>query len=316
MAEITKDSPGSLLPRRIVAVTDYEITNGVLKFFKAKGLIRKKIVVVREIPIHEIGTVESYWNELSVSWNGFTNIFIKKNSYESFTELRDKILLLLEEHKKNELNIKKFEDLKKELLVTTNSLVPVIDVFFDMLRGLHAKRVDWKQENEYSNNIGKNLIIANNSIPPIALDFTEVAEAARLESSTKVATECRKLLRYIYEYFQSLDIEDDSVNKHPHVRDAFNLIELFYCINDVFLGKVVKDKDNSEEFEYIEKLTQQLSADTNFKIELDELMTLLNKFDTEKERENIVKDTRQLVKIQLTQFWNQAVNLQATAQPQ
>jgi hypothetical protein len=302
MAEITKDSPESLLPRRIIAVTDYEINNGVLKFFNAKGLIRKKVVMVREIPIHEIGTVESYWNELSISWNGVTNIFLKKNSYESFSELRDKILLLLEEHKKNLADNKKYIDLKKELIMATNNLVLVIDICFDMLMGLQEKRVDWRQENEYSTNIGKNLIIANNSIPPITFDFTEVAKAVSLESSTKVANECRKLLRSVYEYFQSLDVVDDLVNKHPNVRDAFNLIELYYCINDVFLGKVVKDNDDKEEFEYIEKLTRQLSDDTNIKVEIDELMMMFNKFDIEKEGEKIVKDTRELVKMQLSQF--------------
>jgi hypothetical protein len=302
MAEIKKDSPESLLPRRIIAVTDYEITNGVLKFFNAKGLIRKKVVVVREIPIHEIGTVESYWNELSISWNGVTNIFLKKNSYESFSELRDKILLLLEEHKRNLADIKKYEELKKELIATTDALIPVIDVCFDMLRGLQAKRVDWKQENEYSNNIDKNMIIANTSIHPITLDFTEVAKAASLESSIKVANECRKLLRSIYEYFQNLDVVADVANKHPNVRDGFNLIELYYCINDVFLGKVVKDKDNKEEMEYIEKLTRQLSDDTNIKVKIDELTMRFSKFDVEGEGEKIVKDTRELVKMQLTQF--------------
>jgi hypothetical protein len=302
MAEIAKDSPESLLPRRIVAVTDYEITNGVLKFFNAKGLIRKKIVVVREIPIYEIGTVESYWNELSISWNGISNIFLKKNSYESFTELRDKILCLLEEHKKNMADNKKYEVLKEELLAAINSLILIIDVCFDMLGGLQEKRVNWKQENEYSTNIGKSLIINSTSIPPIALDFTEVAKAASSESPTKVANECRKLLRSIYEHFQSLAVEADLVNKHPNVRDAFNLIEMYFCINDVFLGKVVKDTDNKEEYEYIEELTRQLSDDTKIKVEFDELMMMFNKFDTERVGEKIVKDTRELVKMKLTQF--------------
>jgi hypothetical protein len=302
MAEITKDNPESLLPRRIIAVTDYEITNEVLKFFDAKGLIRKKLVVVREIPVHEIDTIDSYWNELSISWNGVTNIFFKKNSYQSFSELRDKILSLNQEYKKNLANNKKYEAIKKELIVVTNAFVPVIDVCFDMLKGLQENRVDWKQENEYSNSIGKNLIIANNSIPPITLDFTEVAKATSLKSPTKVANECYKLLRSTYEYFQSLKVDDDLVNKHPNVRDAFNLIELYYCINDVFLGKAIKDEDNSEEFEYIEKLTQKLSADINFKVEIEPLMMMFNKFDTGMEREKIVKDARELVKNQLTQF--------------
>ena len=91
------ENPESLLQKKVIAVSRFEILNGVLKFFNAKGLVRKKIAVVRSIPVNEISAIESYRDELSITWNGVTNIFFKKNSFESFSDLRDKIRAMIDE---------------------------------------------------------------------------------------------------------------------------------------------------------------------------------------------------------------------------
>ena len=42
-------------------------------------------------------------------------------------------------------------------------------------------------------------------------------------------------------------------------------------LNDLFLGKVVGDKENSEEISQLESVLQNLAGETNFKVNIDEL---------------------------------------------
>jgi len=296
-----KDDSETLLPRRVFAVSDFEVSNGTLKFFNTRGFIRKKIVVVREIPVSEISTVESYWNELSITWNDVTNIFFKKNSYESFNDLRDKLRAMLEEHRITLQQNERFAIRKMEVIVIIKAIVPVVDLCFDMLMGLHDKKIDWKRETESCISLGQNLQLTNQTLPPLTLDFIKIDNAVTIQSPQEVANELLNLLKLIHQYFSGLAQEDDMLDMHPNWQDTIIVIDSYYTINDIFLGKVVGDKESLKENQFLIDTLASIVV-TNFKVNIEELKVSIDRFDVEADKQSVVEDTRDLFKSQLSRI--------------
>jgi hypothetical protein len=78
----------SLFMRRITAVTKYELTDDALNFFEERGLINRRSLLVKTIPINEIADINSHDCELSITSNGGTNIFLMRSAQSSI-DLRD-----------------------------------------------------------------------------------------------------------------------------------------------------------------------------------------------------------------------------------
>ena len=298
----TNENSESLLPRSVIAVSDFEILNGVLKFFNVKGLIRKKIVAVRSIPVNEISSVESYRNELSITWNGFTNIFFKKNSFESFTELRDKLRGMIKEYKITLEKNAKPGQRKNELTATIKAIVPVVDTCFDILMSLNQKIPNWKHIAQFCSNLGQNLSINNQFLPSLALDFSRIPLEVELQSAQNVANEVRTFLKFIHEYFAALNVKDDLADMHRNLQDTVTLVSSYYALNDIFFGKVVGEKDNKTENLYLEDSLLYLSESTNFKVNVEEIKVSINRFDVEDDKDTVVGDTREIFKAQLSQL--------------
>jgi hypothetical protein len=72
-------------------------------------------------------------------------------------------------------------------------------------------------------------------------------------------------------------------------------------LNDLLLGKVVGDKENKEEISQLESVLQNLAAETNFKVNIDELKSTINKIDVDSNRESVIERTREIFKEQLKQ---------------
>lgn len=81
----------TLFLKRLIVVTKYELYNNTVKFFDAGGLLKSRLVLIKQIPINEISSIESLGNELSLTWNGVTYLFFMKYDARSVTELREKI---------------------------------------------------------------------------------------------------------------------------------------------------------------------------------------------------------------------------------
>jgi hypothetical protein len=47
-----------------LAITKYEISDNKIKFFDAKGFLKKHWVLIKEMPVQEINNIESFGNEL------------------------------------------------------------------------------------------------------------------------------------------------------------------------------------------------------------------------------------------------------------
>jgi hypothetical protein len=292
LVDQSKVNPESLFPRRVFSVSDFEVSNGVLKFFNVKGLLKKKVVVVREVPINEIDNVESYWNELSITWNGITNLFFRKDSFESFSDLREKILIMLEEHRKDLEFDEKANLRKQDLISTIHSSIDIVDLSFDILISLNQKRINWKPLEGYVSNVKENLNQSLQTMEPLMLDFSKVASAIKHQIPKETSEEVYSVLKSIYEYFGSLKIEFDLKEAHPNFQDSKNIIIAYYTLNDLLLGKVVGEKENNQEKYQLENVLQILATTTNFKADVEALKANINMVIPEKDLESFVEDIR------------------------
>jgi len=302
LASQKEESADSLLPRRVFAVSDFEVSDGVLKFFDFKGFFKKKSVLVREIPVSEIDNIESFWNEISVTWNGVTNIFFKKNSFESFTELRDKVRGLIAENQKA-LQEKEASRLRSvELSKMVSSFLPVIDVVFDLLRGLNVKKVNWSYIEGHFASLGKSFSFESEDFPSFFLDFALLSDAVFLQSPQKVTKEILAIIRLIHEYFDALKERTEFAGVRPSSEDVKALIDSYLALNDVFLGKMVGDKNSPREIDFLRKLLGKLTAETNFKVNVEGIMSCIDAFNVEGEVEEVIGQARAIFKESLTQI--------------
>lgn len=298
-SEENKKSPD---PKKIFAISSFELSNGFLQFYDLKGMIKKKSTLVMKIPVEEIDSIESFPNELSVTWNGVTNIFFKKNSSECFSDLRDKIRALLEE---NQVALQKRQntDLRQsELLALFKGVVPVIDVCFDVLMLLHEKRPDWPKINQISVNMLHDLPLTWKTLPALSLDFSSFSHAAVTKKPEVVSTEAYSLLWAIHDYFFSLNHQDNAVDAHLDFRNAIVLVDSYFALNDVFLGEVVGDKDNKEEHLFLEESLKVLAEATSFKVDVEALEAGFARFGVEGKNGSAIVDTRAIFKAQLIQL--------------
>jgi hypothetical protein len=310
----SRDNPETLFPRRVFTVSDFELSNGVLKFFNLQGLFKKKVVVVREIPVSEIGNVESYWNELSVTWNGVTNIFFKKNSFESLSDLRDKIQSLIEENQ-TDLRKRQNADLRQtELVVLINGVAPVIDICFDVLMLLHGKRPDWPKINQISVNMLQDLTLTGQTLPLLSLDFSSFSRAVATQLPEVVSTEAYSLLWAIHDYFWNLP-QGDKADEPLDFKPVLTVIDSYYAINDIFLGKVVGDQDNKKETQFLESSLIGLSEIFCLKVDIEVLKDNFSKFDLANDKAEVVSNTRRIFKEKLVNLVVKPQNSQFLKSP-
>jgi len=70
-----------------IQVSKVEVSDDIVKFFVAKDLVKKKWIIVKEIPALEIEHIEKLGNELSVTWKGATDAFFTKGKTDLFSKL-------------------------------------------------------------------------------------------------------------------------------------------------------------------------------------------------------------------------------------
>ena len=276
-----------------LAITKYEVSDNKIKFFDAKGFPKKRWVLIKEMPIHEISGIESFGKELKLTWNEEVYTFVSKKNSESVISLCDQIQSLLKDRKKtienNEKSYLRKNDLRK--------VMDVIDLSFDILMGLNEKTIDWIHLE--CNAAGYLDSWKLDEGAPLNLDFTNVSAAIKRRISEETSKEAYDILKSIYEYFDGLKPldyqKDDSVN----VPIAKNLILTYYMLNDVLFGKVVGEVDNEKEILALEGVLLDLANGSNVKFNLEELKSGIYKLGIEADCNRIFKDTRKNFKEKL-----------------
>ncbi len=290
--------------QKSLEVAKVEVSDNIARFFVAKGLGKKQLLVVREIPVLEIEHIEKLGNELSVTWKGATDSFFTKEKTNIFGKLVDQINGILEDQRKtkeNNENNEKASLRRNELLAIINTSIGIIDQSFNVQIGLQEKRINWQQLEGFANGFGENLSFTVQTMPPLNLGFSKIAYAIKSQIPKETSNEAFSILEAVYEYFNGLNLDDDPKENNPNFHDAKSVILAYFMLNDLLLGKVVGDKENNEEISQLESVLQNLAAETNFKVNIDELKGSIDKIDVASNRENVIERSREIFKQHLKQ---------------
>ena len=281
-------------------VAKVEVINDTVTFFVVIGFPKKRWVVVKEIPVYEITSIETFGNKLRVTWKGVTDTFFMESNAESLGKLRNEVNWM-QEQRKSLGNKGKVALRRKELLGVINASIDIVDLSFDILIGLQEKRINWQSLEEYSSSFGKNLSFTGQTIPPLNLDFSKVSSALKMQIPKETSKEAYNILKSTYGYFSGLSVNDEFKENHPNFHDAKAVILAYYTLNDVLLGKVVGDKENKKENSQLEVVLQNLANDINFKVNIAELMGSIDKMGLETDK-SVIENSRGIFKEQLKQL--------------
>ena len=284
------------------SVTKYEISQDKVKFYTAKGALKKRWVAINEFPISEIFAVESLGNWLSITWKGTAYPFILKQKNASFAKLNEQLQALREEYQRNLEQTQKAAIRKTELLTVINGSLPIVDSSFDILMGLHQKRIDWKSIETDAQPLAVPYSFKAATLEPLDLDFSKVAAAVKSQVAKETSKETLNVLKAIHSYFNGLKPENDLAGTNPNFEHANAAVLAYYTLNDLLLAKIVGEKESQKEMAYLEETLKTLSDGTNVKVNAVDVLTYVDKMGVEAEREGVVAETRALFREQLKQL--------------
>jgi hypothetical protein len=294
--DTTTDRPGPPKKPKGLLVEKYELSNDVLKFFVAKGFPKKRWVQIKEIPVYEITSVESFGNELSISWNSSIYEFIFKKRNESFVMLRDQIRGLLEGQRKNNEITEKANQRKNNLNSLINSSIDIVDLSFNILMGLSRKKISWDILEGYIGSLETNLSFKEQTIEPLNMDFEDLFAAIKKQALKETSKEAFNILKTIYSYFDNLKAEDDL---NLDLQNAKTALLAYYTLNDLMFAKFVGGDADDKENLALESALVSLADKSNIKVSFQELNTSIDRLGVEGENQGIVEDTRAIFKGQL-----------------
>ena len=251
-------------PRKLTGcpVVKYELAEGKISFFNKVGLFRKRWVLIKEFPVYELTGVENLGNWLSLSWNNEVYEFIFKCNGESFDNLVQQIAELQEVHQRNLQKAQQIALCRGELIAALNASLPIVDCSFDILMGLHEKRVNWVQMENYLQTLG-GFNFKPELLVPLDLDFSKIAVAIQNQTTKETAQEAFDILRAIYAYFSGFELEAlaDGVLNFGYVRVV---VLAYFMLNDLWFAKVIGEVDMEIEFNAFRVQLADLAAQTNF----------------------------------------------------
>lgn len=294
-------------PQKVIWVFDYEFSNEKIEFFQLRGFLKKKLSLLREVPLQDIDAVESNLNQLTLTSKGVTEVFYGKQHLKSFDKLRDQIQERLNQRSELLEEQKKFELRKMELNALIDNALGYVDAIFDVLLQLHEKRINWPNIIQNFSKMHQNPLLSTQTIPPFTIDLSAFSQQITNQSPNKTAKEGYNVLTTIRTYFLSLKPEKETNNTHPDSIDLISLLHSYLILNDVFLGKIVGDKNSAIEISALEKSLNKLSEAMGSKLNIEEIKSDLADFDTS------AKNAAKIEGVRAT-FKSQLINLAAKTQ--
>ena len=293
-------------PKKLI-IAKYEVSENDVKFFAAKGVFKKRWVIIKEIPVLEITNIECLGRELILTWKGDTYSFIFKQKSGSFDDSRDQILGLLEKQQKTNENKENNNKKQNELTDIIEKSIGVVDWSFDILIGLRKKRVNWTHLENCAESLGSSLTFGGQTIALLNLNFEKVSVALKNQDSKETSKEVFSLLKEIYGYFNELNPDADLNRNSLNFETAKGMILAYYMLNDLLLGKVVGDKNYEKEREALESILQGLTSEGTIKIDSGVIYSVIDRLDVEAESENVIEETRAIFREQLLQHRNSSL---------
>ncbi len=206
---------------------------------------------------------------------------------------------LFEEKSKSIWSDGKADLRQKELLEVVVGSIGLIELSFDTLIGLREKRVNWIQLEKYSGGFGPNSNFALQTMPDLNLDFLKISSAINSLDALNTSKEAYSILKKIFEYFSSLNIDDDIKGSVLNFQSAKAIILAYYTLNDTMLGKLVGDIEYKNENIQLETALETLANETDFKVNVEEVRASIEKINPEDNLEATINDVRGIFKDQL-----------------
>ncbi|MGD6853205.1 MAG: hypothetical protein ACQCN6_14190 [Candidatus Bathyarchaeia archaeon] len=285
-----------------LTVQKYEIAEDKLKFSALKGFFKKRWVVIKEFPLSEISAVEFEGNWLSLTWKDENQQFMLKKKTDSFAQLNEELQAKIEEQHQNKLKAERAALQRSELLAALNTFLPAVDASFDVLMGLHEKRVNWPLLENIVEPLGGSLSFKAQELLPLELDFAKVAAAIKSEVPNATSKEAFAVLKAIHGYFETQKPEDDWAEALANFEQVKELVLAYYTLNDMMFAKVIGEQDNAKETAAFEAVLLDLAEKTNFKLTVDGLKDSFEALGVDEMRGEAVVDVRLLFRTQLKQF--------------
>ena len=284
----TKSKPQKLVG---LPVAKYDVAEGKVRFFNKTGLSKKRWVVAKEFPVYEITEIDHLGNWLSLSWNNEVYPFILNPKGASFANLVQQIAELQEEHQKNLQKTQRTALRKSELLAVVDASLLIVDGSFDILMGLHEKRVNWLQLEHYAQTLGGQFNFTPQTLMPLSIDFSKVVLAVQNQTAKETAHEALCILRVIWAYFSELGSHKDLADSIPNSGHVLNTVLAYFTLNDLWFAKVIGEADTQCEFDAFRCQLADLATQPDFGVDTAEFLSILGGADT---FENSILDTRLL----------------------
>ncbi len=188
---------------------------------------------------------------------------------------------------------------RNELVRIIDASIGIVDLSFDILVGLHKKRVVWKQLEDCSKDFGENFTFIAKSMPPLNLSFQQISSTIERQIPKETSKEAYNILKNIYAYFDGLSLDDDLRECVPNFQTAKAIVLSYYMLNDILLGKVVKDKETNKETHELENMLQILTNNTPFKVNIEALIASIEQVIPTNDLDSLIDDSREIFKEQL-----------------
>ncbi len=230
--------------------------------------------------------------EIKIAPNGKTTTI----SFKIINKLFEKRQKLIEAYGKASIR-------KKELIEMINASMNIVDLSFDILVGLQKKRINWELLETYSKPFGEALSFRNQTMPMMNLNFFNISSAIKSQNAKATSEEAYNILKGVFEYFDSLSLDNDHKEGALNYITTKAIILLYYVLNDIILGKTVGDKENKKETNQMESILQILGNAEVFKCNIESLMTSVDKAIPETDLESFIDYTRSIFKKEFASFF-------------
>ena len=269
-----------------------EFIDNIIKFYMEKGRIRKRKELCRNIPMADIEGISRVGKELSITWKGFTDIFVIEE-----TEIAGTIFEKIPQMSTKQRRMHEDKEVKKQQSIEVNNMlsatIEITNSLFDILRSLHGW-VDWNSiENFLKLSEEKAGKLTDQNRGLIELNFTNLSLAIKERIPEETSKETYNLLKLLHDFSTKLETENKSLDEiHPNYSDARIIIQAHYLLNDIILGTLVGDEEIDKELNVLSMTLDDLSKETGSKININAIKKVITKLCAEKGKESVIKKCR------------------------
>ena len=279
-----------------------EFIGNTIRFHMEKGYFKKRKKIAREIPLTEIESIERVGNELSITWKGVTDLFVIEET-ELVGMIHERITEALNEQEKMLEDEEAAKQRRNELAKILSGAIEIVNSLFDVLRSLQG-RVDWNRVEGYLKRSEENVrSFTGQKIGTINLDFTKLSLAVKEHLPEEISKETYSILISLHNYFSGLSSNSEFLEQiHPNYHDIKTSILAYYLLNDIALGTIVGDEEIGKESNELVMVLDDLSKETDLKIDFDAIKDIMNKLLMEKGKESTIEKSRSVFRQQLKEL--------------